>query len=175
MTGTASAASTGDAPGCGAAPDAIIHQRACPIAQVCPTTLRYGLGCAGPLEQGAEYGPDERCVLEHLAGGAPGAILLEGSCGGELERLSLHVVATGEAMLSVELVELCGAAEVEEGACECPQGRSQWGPLDACALVDATYFEACLSATSAAERADCMTPETWIAGCASASPRCVGG
>ncbi|MEZ4383190.1 MAG: hypothetical protein R3A79_17820 [Nannocystaceae bacterium] len=166
----ASAASGEEAPDCGAAPDAIIHQRACPLALVCPTVFRYGLGCPGPIAAEGDYEPGERCVLDQLASGAPGWILAEGGCGGEYERLSLHVVATGEAMLSVELVERCTAADPE--ACECPQGRSEWSSLDACGLRSPAYFAACLGAATQAERVACMTPENWITGCTAAAPRC---
>ena len=140
------------------------------MALACPPIDRYGGGdgcVAAPLDEGAEYSAAEICVLEHLASGAPGRIVLEGACLDLDETITLSVVASSEAILVVESREPC-----EE--CECGEVRRGWLPLDACTLAEAELFVACLGETDPAGRVACMTPENWLVGCAPTEPRCVG-
>jgi len=155
---------------CGAPPDAIVLQGGCPLPLACPVIDRYGGGAectAYPLDGGALYSSAETCVLEHLSSGTPGRIIIEGACGRFEETITLSIVATGEAILSVESREPCDD-------CECGDVRRIWGPLDECELAAIEVFAECLEEAEPAGRVACMTPETWLRGCAPTSPRCVG-
>lgn len=155
---------------CGTPPDAVVLQGGCPLPLACPAIDRYGggAGCTPyPLDGGAPYSSAEICVLEHLSSGTPGRVIIEGACGEFEETITLSVVATGEAILSVESREPC-----EE--CECGEVRRIWGPLDVCELAAPEIFAACLDEADPAGRVACMTPEAWLRACAPTSPRCVG-
>ncbi len=170
-TASGGAAGGGSSGGvCGSAPDSVVLQGGCPLELACPPIDRYGGGdgCdGGPLEGGAEYSAAEICVLQHLASGTPGKIVLGGVCPELDETITLSVVATGEAILVVESREPC-----ED--CECGEVRRGWLPLNACGVAEVGLFAACLGETDPAGRVACMTPESWLVGCAPTEPRCVG-
>lgn len=162
-----SADSSDDLTGCARAPDAVVHQSACPLSKVCPTTFRYGglLGCGGPLELGLPYSSDERCVLAALADGLPARIVLEESCGAASEDLTLDLLGGRDVVLRRRSVEPCDA-------CGCEAGEITWGSVDRCTLVDLARFSACLEVSDVAGRIACMTPETWLVGCDGGGPLC---
>lgn len=160
---TATAGGTGCAP----TPDDVVHQRVCPLSQVCPVTLRYGgvLSCGGPLEIGKPYSSDERCVLTALAAGQPARVVVEESCDGARDRLTLDLLGGRSTILVHESAAPCDG-------CGCAAGSIEWDPVERCALVELDRFTACLDATTVEERVACLTPETWFESCGGGGPLC---